>query len=244
MQFNDLPTVKWNESMLERNRCLVDGEEQPLFIGKIIKMMREGTQPRILLLADPGHGKTWAAGRLAEKLHDELGVLEEEYDPDYQMTMDPLAWSQRIRSSRKKMFFMPDVDAVLPSDEYHTAKNKTNRQLVYLSRRFSNPIGWDGHELSKCPKAVRTNHNIKLVARGNGNEYKFKVVRVLRENDSQTEEIEEKPLGFWKPKKPSKKTRERIEELDEKRKEEKIIEGEDKMKLERKKEEIKKKAFS
>lgn len=244
MDFSSLPKVRWDESLLEQNKCLVGGEEQPLFIGKIIKMMQEGTQPRILVLADPGHGKTWACGKLGEKLHNELDLLNEDFNPEYQITMDPLHWSQSIRRSSKKIFFMPDVDAVLPSDEYHTAKNKNNRQLVYLSRRFSNIMAWDAHEMSKCPKAVRTNHNIRLVSVGNGSKYKFKVVRVLRENDSQTTEIETKPMGYWKPGKPSKETQKRIEQLDEKQKEEKIIESEDAMKMQRKKERLKQQAFN
>lgn len=243
MDFGSLPQVKWNENLLQKDKCLVDEEEQPLFIGKIVKMMSEGTQPRILILADPGHGKTWAAGRLSEKLHNELEILKGSFEPEKQLTMDPLEWSKSIRQNRKTLFHMPDVDAVLPSDEYHTPKNKNNRQLVYLSRRFSNPLSWDGHEMAKCPKAVRTNHNIRLVSVGNGDKYKFKVLRVLRENDSQTEEIETKLLGYWKPDKPEKKTRQRIEELDEEEKEKKIVDSEEAIEMRRKKQKVKQKAF-
>lgn len=244
MDFDNLPKVKTDKSMLQDNRCLIDGEEYPLFIGKIIKMLSNGTQPRILMLADPGMGKTWAAGRLSEILHDELGVLDDSFNPEDQIIGDPLVFTESVRSERKKIFCVPDADSLFPSDEYHTPKNKANRDLIYLSRRFSNILLYDAHEMSKCAKAIRTNHNIRIVSVGTGSTYKFQVKRIRRENDSQKEEIEELPLGFWKSDKPTEDTRERIEELDEKEKEEKIIQSEDKMKMERKKEEMKKKAFN
>jgi len=244
MDFNNLPKVKYNKNLLKQDKCLIDGEEQPLFIGKIIKMMREGTQPRILLLADPGMGKTWSAGRLGEKLHNEINALTGHFQPEQQIIGDPLDFSKKVRTSNKKILCVPDADSVFPSDEYHTEKNKNNRHLIYLSRRFSNILLYDAHEMSRCAKAIRTNHNIRLVAVGNGDTYKFKVKRIQRENDTQREEIEEKNLGFWSPDKPSEDTRERIEQLDEKEKEEKIIASEDKIKMKRKKEEMKQQAFS
>jgi hypothetical protein len=244
MDFKSLPKVKYDRNMLQNNRCLIDGEEYPLFIGKIIKMMSEGTQPRILILADPGMGKTWGAGRLAEILHNELDVLQGSFEPSEQIIGDPLLYSQKVRTDRQKIFCVPDADSVFPSDEYHTAKNKNNRHLIYLSRRFSNILLYDAHEMSRCAKAIRTNHNIRLVSVGSGSKYKFKVKKIKRENDSQKEKIEELDLGYWKPEKPSAMTQRRIESLDEEEKKEKLIESEDKIKMKRKKEDLKAQAFS
>lgn len=243
MNFTDLPRVKWSENLVEKSKCLIDGEEHPLFIGRIIKMMSEGEQPRILILADPGHGKTWASGRLGEILHNELEVLPGKFNPDNQIKGDPLEWSRSIRKERQKIFMMPDADSVFPSDEYHTPKNRNNRNLIYLSRRFSNMLLYDAHEMAKCAKSIRTNHNIRLVSVGGADQYKFKVDKVSSEVDSMQQEIIEKDLGFWKSNKPSKKTRQRIEELDEKEKERKVIEGEEEMIMRRKKEELKKQAM-
>jgi len=243
MDFSSLPKVKTTKDDIKNNRCFIDGKEYPLFVGKIIKMLSKGVQPRILILADPGMGKTWAAGRLSEILHNELEVLSGKFKPEKQLLADPLKFSEKVRNERRKILSVPDADSVFPSDEYHTAKNKANRDLIYLSRRFSNILLYDAHEMSKCSKAIRTNHNIRLVALGSGDSYKFEVKRIKRENDTQTEEIEELPLGFWKVDKPSNTTVERIEKLDEQEKEDKIIESEDKMKLQRKKEKMKKKAF-
>ena len=243
MDFPDLPKVKWNDYLIEQGKCLIDGNEEPMFIGKIIKMMKEGTQPRILLLADPGMGKTWSSGRLGEKLHNELGILEGEFEPGQQITMDPVFFSEQVRRNRHKIYCVPDADAIYPSNEHHTEKNKNNRKLLYQSRVFSNILVYDAHELSGCDKGIRTNHNIRLVSIGNGDTYKFKVKYIDRKNDSQKEEIEEKDLGIWEPDKPSKKTQERIEELDEKEKTETVKESEDRMKIKRKKEELKAQAF-
>lgn len=244
MDFNSLPKVEYDRNMLQNNRCLIDGKEYPLFIGKIIKMMSEGTQPRILILADPGMGKTWGAGRLAEILHNELDVLQGSFKPSEQIIGDPLLYSQKVRTDRQKIFCVPDADSVFPSDEYHTAKNKNNRHLIYLSRRFSNILLYDAHEMSRCAKAIRTNHNIRLVSVGSGSKYKFKVKKIKRENDSQKEKIEELDLGYWKPEKPSTMTQRRIEKLDEQEKKQKLIESEDKIKMKRKKEDLKAQAFS
>lgn len=244
MDFGSLPKVKYNKSMLQNNKCLIDGDEYPLFIGKIIKMMSNGTQPRILMLADPGMGKTWSAGRLAEILHDELGILKGNFEPENQIIGDPLQFSEKVRTENHKIFCIPDADSVFPSDEYHTAKNKNNRHIIYLSRRFSNILLYDAHEMSRCAKAIRTNHNIRLVAVGSGDKYKFKCKRIQRENDSQKEEIHEKDLGYWKPDKPSIDTQERIEALDETEKVEKLVDSEDKMKMKRKKEDMKAQAFT
>jgi hypothetical protein len=244
MDFGSLPKVKYDKNMLQKNKCRIDGDLYPLFIGKIIKMMENGTQPRILMLADPGMGKTWGAGRLAEILHDELDVLEEDFQPEEQILGDPLQFSKKVRNDRKKIFCVPDADSVFPSDEYHTASNKNNRHLIYLSRRFNNILLYDAHEMSRCAKAIRTNHNIRLVSVGNGSKYKFIVKRIQRENDSQTEEIEELDLGTWKPDKPSKTTQTRIEKLDKEEKEKKLVDSEDKIKMKRKKQRLKQQAFS
>lgn len=244
MDFSSLPKASVTEDMVKEDKCVIESTEYPLFVSRIIKMLSNGIQPRVLMLADPGMGKTWAAGRLGEILHKELGILQDDFNAQEQILGDPLKFSQKVRSERKKIFCVPDADSVFPSDEYHTPKNKANRDLIYLSRRFSNILLYDAHEMSKCSKAIRTNHNIRMVASGHGDSYSFHVKRIKRENDTQREEVEELSLGFWEVSKPSDKTANRIEKLDKQEKETKIIESEDKIKMKRKKNEIKQKAFS
>jgi len=238
--FTSLPKVKTNDSLLDDDLCLIDGQEQPLIVGQIVEMMSDGEQPRLIFLGDPGHGCTWAISKLAEILHNELNILEGDFKPEKQITQDPLKFSKRTRKNRKKIFIVPDADSVFPSDEHYTPKNKTNRDLMYLTRRFSNLLGYDAHELSRCDKAIRTNHNIKMVSIGDGDTYKFKADKVKRKNDSLTVEIDPQYKGVWKAGKPSKETRQRIEKLDQEEKERKVKKREEQMEMERKKKDLEK----
>lgn len=243
MDFSDLPQVKYTETLLENGRCLIDGDKYPLVIGKIVEMLRTGTQPRILILGDPGHGTTWCAGWISEILHEEIGVLTGSFEPEEQIFGDPLDFSESVREENKKILVVPDADSMFPSDEYNSAKNRNNRDLMYLSRIMNNILCYDAHEMFKCDKAIRTNHNIRIVSLGPGDTYKFKAKRIKRENDTQIEQIDQKDLGVFKAKKPSKDTRERIKELDESEKEKNIKENEEEIKLKRKKQALKSKAF-
>lgn len=227
------PTIKYNEKLLKKDKCLINGKEKPLFIGKICKMIKEGTQPRIVILADPGHGKTFAFGRISEILHNEINLFSKEFKPEKQITQDALHLINTCRTTKNKIMIVPDADSVFPSDEYHTPKNKGNRDVIYLSRINKIILGYDAHELSKCDKAIRTNHNIRLVSKGNGDNYEFEVKWIKRENDSLKTEITEKPLGKWKVEKPSTETEKRIEKLDSKEKSKQLEKREDEIKMKR-----------
>lgn len=229
MKFNNLPDVKTSRKLVKNDKCLIDGEKYPHFLSRIIKMLDNGTQPVICFPADPGHGKTWAMGRLAEILHDKLDILEDSFNPEEQITQDPLKFVRNVRNHRKKMFIVPDADSVFPSDEYFSAANRANRNVIYLSRIFSNILGYDTHELAKTSKSIRTNHNIRFTSSNSGGNYIYKVERIIRKNDSQNTQINKKDLGIWKPDKPSKDTRERIVKLDKEEKVENLKEAEEKI---------------
>ena len=79
--FPDTPEVKTTPKSLDKDKCIINGEEYPLVIGQIVKLISRGDQPRIAVLADPGHGKTFLLGRLGEILHDELDIMHGEFNP-------------------------------------------------------------------------------------------------------------------------------------------------------------------
>lgn len=212
--FPSTPQVKTTSQSLDDDECIIDGDRYPLVIGQIVKLIGRGDQPRITVLADPGHGKTFLLGRLGEILHDELNIMNEAFKPEIQITQDPATWVNNTRTHRQKVEIVPDADSVFPSDEWNTPKNKANRKVVYLTRLTGNVLCYDAHELAKCDKAIRTNHNIRLVSVGQADNYKFKAEYIQRENDSLTENIISKSKGLWTVDKPSSNTVKRIEELD------------------------------
>lgn len=212
--FPSTPQVKTTSKSLDNDECVINGDRYPLVIGQIVKLIGRGDQPRITVLADPGHGKTFLLGRLGEILHDELDIMNEAFKPEIQMTQDPATWVNNTRTHNQKVEIVPDADSVFPSDEYYTPKNKANRKVIYLTRLTGNVLCYDAHELAKCDKAIRTNHNIRLVSVGPADNYTFKAEYIQRENDSLTENIISKSKGLWKVDKPSSNTVKRIEELD------------------------------
>lgn len=226
MKFQNLPEYKTNMSLVKDNKCLIDGEEYPLFYNRILSMIDDETQPIILFPADQGHGKTFALSRLAEVFHEELDILSEDFNPELQITQDSLEFVRRVRNNRKKMFIFPDADSKIPSNEYYSASNMAHRSLVYLSRIFSNILCYDTHEMSSTDKAIRTNHNIRITTLEN-QKYTYKVERIIRKSDTQHVEIEKKNAGLWSPDLPSEETRERIKELDEEKKVESLKKRED-----------------
>ena len=230
--FPSTPKVKTTPQSIDNDKCIIKGEQYPLVIGQIVKLISRGDQPRIVVLADPGHGKTFLLGRLAEILHDELDIMKNEFKPEEQMTQDPATWVNNCRTHTQKVEIVPDADSVFPSDEYYTAKNKANRKVIYLTRLTGNILCYDAHELSKCDKAIRTNHNIRLVSAGKADNYTFKAEYIQRENDSLTENIISKNKGLWKVSKPSKNTVKRIEELDNDEKSRELEEAEQKIRNE------------
>lgn len=223
--FPDKPQVKTTENSLDQDKCIIKDEKYPLVIGQIVKLIEKGEQPRIVILADPGHGKTYTFGRIGEILHDELDILKGEFKPSEQITQDPEQFVKFAKNERQRLIICPDADGVFPSDEWYSPKNKANKKAVYLTRRTGNLLGYDSHELGKTDKAIRTNHNIRLVSRGGGNSYTFKAEYIQRANDSLTTDIIKKGKGFWTVDKPSKKTVDRIEELDSSEKQEQLAEA-------------------
>lgn len=244
MDFTSLPKVKYNESLLKDDLCLIDGDEHPQLVGKIVKMMSEGSQPRIFTLGDPGYGTTWTMARLGEILHEELDILKGDFQPHEQITQDPLKFINSVRTETKRIFLVPDADSVFPADEHYTSKNKGNRDVLYLSRRRGNLLGYDAHEMFRTDKGIRTNHNIRLTALGNADSYAFQAKRIVRENESHVRDMDPKPLGVWRPNKPKKESRKRIEELDDREKEAKMQEREEQIKAERQKKEMKQIGFA
>jgi len=232
--FSKVPKVKTTAKSLRNDKCLIKGDEYPLVIGQIIKLIEKGDQPRICVLADPGHGKTYLLGRLSEILHDELDILNGEFNPGEQMTQDPQKFVHQTRTQRRKIFSVPDADAVFPSDKWHTPENQANRKVIYLTRRTGNLLAYDAHELSKCDKAIRTNHNIRLVSTGPADNHKFKADYITRKNDSMTEDIISKNKGLWKVDKPSAKTVNRIEKMDSMEKGKQLEDAEEKIEMQHK----------
>jgi len=221
----NIPKVRTTNKSLDNDKCIIDGEKYPLVIGQIVKLIQKGEQPRICILADPGHGKTYTFGRIGEILHDELNLLDGEFKPDEQITQDPETFVRFAKNETNRIIICPDADGVFPSDEWYSPKNKANKKTVYLTRRTGNLLGYDSHELSKTDKAIRTNHNIRLVSVGGGDTYKFKAEYIQRSNDSLTTDIIKKGKGMWTVDKPQPKTVERIEELDSEEKQEQLAQA-------------------
>ncbi len=236
MDYDSVPTPKFPEKLVSQYKCLIDGEEHPLVIGKIMKMIREGEQPRILILADPGHGKTWCAGWLAEKLYNDFDLFEGNFDVTENMKWDPLEYVKAARKHRNSIVVHPDANTSFASDEYRSKGNRSNRDVIYLSRRFGNVLVYDAHEMAKCDKSIRTNHNIRIKSIGNADSYKWKAQRVIRKNDTMKEEIEVHNLGVFESNKPSKSVRKHIEEQDSEEKTSKLVDREEEWEKERKKE--------
>jgi len=239
MDYDSVPTPKFPESLVTEYKCLIDGEEYPLVVGKIMKMIREGEQPRILILADPGHGKTWCAGWLAELLYKEFDVFKGSFDVTENMQWNPLEYVKAARKHRNSIIVHPDANTSFASDEYRSKGNRSNRDVIYLSRRFGNILVYDAHELAKCDKSIRTNHNIRIKSIGNADSYKWKAERVVRKNDTLKEETEVHNLGVFKSNMPSKSTRQHIEEQDSEQKERKLVEREEEWENQIEKEESK-----
>lgn len=231
--FPSTPQVKTTPKSLDQDKCIIEGDQYPLVIGQIVKLISRGDQPRIVVLADPGHGKTFLLGRLGEILHDELDIMHGEFKPGEQMTQDPETWVNNTRTHTQRVEIVPDADSVFPSDEYYTPKNKANRKVVYLTRLTGNILAYDAHELSKTDKAIRTNHNIRLVSTGPADNYTFKAEYIQRENDSLQENIIKKSKGLWTVDKPSSKTVARIEELDNEEKARELEKAEEKIREEK-----------
>lgn len=234
------PEIITNTRLLDRDKCRIKGKEYSLAVGQIVKMLSNGEQPRINVLADPGHGKTYLLGRLGEILHDELDILEGSFTPEEQITQDPEKFVNLARTERRKILIVPDSDSVFPSTEHYMPKNRANKDVIYLTRRNAIVLGYDAHELAKQDKTIRTNHNIRLVSIGDGGTYKFKANYVTRQNDSMTENIVKNNKGVWKVEKPSKKTVERIEKLDSEEKAEKLKKREEQIRMEKEKEDMEK----
>jgi hypothetical protein len=244
MDFTSLPTPKFPNHLLAEDKCLIDGNEYPQFVGKIIKMLCEGEQPRILILADPGHGKTWCSAWIAELFYNEFDIFQGDFDVEENMKWDPLEFVTTARKARKEIVCHPDANTSFASDEYRSKGNRSNRDIIYLSRRFGNMLIYDAHEMAKCDKTIRTNHNIRIKSIGNADTYKWKAERVIRANDTMKEEIETKPLGYFKSKEPTGKSQAYIESMDDEEKDKKLQNREEEWKEERQKKNAKDFSFA
>lgn len=225
--FPSTPKVKTTAKSLDNDKCIIEGDKYPLVIGQIVKLISNGDQPRIMILADPGHGKTFTLGRIAEILHNELDILSGDFKPGEQLTQDAADFVNKTRTERQRFFGVPDADSVFPSDEHYTPKNKANRDVIYLTRLTGNVLTYDAHELAKCDNSIRSNHNIRMVSVGGGDTYKFRSEYIKRQVDSLSTNILSDNKGVWEVDKPDAATVNRIEELDEEEKMAKLKEREE-----------------
>lgn len=219
-----------------RGKCVIDGEEWPLWYAIVVNKLVSGQMPVILILGDPGTGKTYAGARAAYDWHNNINLLKGEYEPSENIQYDPLNFIRQVRNSHRTCIHKPDANTSFNSLDYNDITNRQNENILDLSRRWRNPLIYDAQKMFRCDKAIRQGHTIRLVARSN---HTFDVYAVFREEDETgNKEVELFKLQTWKPKKPPQKVCDYIEKLDDDWKAEKVDEGIEKLEAKREQERL------
>lgn len=217
--------------------CQIDGETYPGVFGAIVNMWQGGQLPVILIVGDPGTGKTLAACQLGVELHNNIGLLDGSFSVEDHVHYDPLEFIKSARQARNEIQIKPDTNTSFNSLDYRSLSNRQNENLMDLSRRWRNPLVYDAQKLWRCDTTIREGHNIRLEAVGGVDTYSFKCYRVKRPAEKEKKGIEKIYMGTWQPSKPSREIIEYVDRKDDDWKDETIKNGVEEMEKRRREEE-------
>lgn len=211
-----IPRVSKEDMDLDRNKCLIDGEEYPLFYAKIINILHNQEQPVIYFLGKPGSGKSYAAAKLGYDLHHKADILQGSFTPENNIHYDNLEFFKSVRySGRYRMEVKEEVDTQLNSLDYNQLENRKNGNVISTSRILQKPLVYVGQYMNRGDKDIKDLHTIRLVPAGGSSTYAFDVYYIDRDEDNPREDFEKKFIQRWKPEKPPKEFQEYLEEKDE-----------------------------
>ena len=225
----------------ERDVCRIDGEFYHLFIAKIVNVLNGDSMPVIVVVGDPGAGKTYAISELARLLHEEVNLLQGDASIEKNVHFEPLKFLDKNLECERTFIAKPEANTSFNSKDFNELDNRKNGKAINLSRTFANILCYDAQYLWECDTSVRRKHTIRLVATGGEESYEFDVFRISRENDSMEQDEDKNYLGTWSPSEPPEKFKKNIDDTDEGWKKEELQKDVDEMKNKKKQQELDKK---
>lgn len=225
----------------ERDVCRINGELYHLFIAKIVNVLNGDSMPVIVVVGDPGAGKTYAISELARILHEEINLLEGDASVEKNIHFEPLKFLDTNLENERTFIAKPEANTSFNSKDFNELDNRKNGKAINLSRTFENILCYDAQYLWECDTSVKRKHTIRLVATGGEESYEFDVFRIARENDNMKQEEDKEYLGTWSPSEPPEKFKKQIDDSDKSWKKEELAKDVEEMKNQKKQEELNKK---
>jgi|SRR6056297_196821 len=203
---------------VDKEICVIDGEEYPMFYAKIINKQIENEMPFVLFLGKPGSGKTFASAKLGYDLTEKIGFYDGEYTPEQNIKYENIEFMQKLLDSKNKVLHKPDINATLNVVEHHKDQNRAFESFIHLARIFGNLVTGDSQYLFRCDTGIQITHTFRIIASSKASEYKYHVYYIERKVDSEKKEVNKTYLGSWTPELPPKKLQKYIKERDKEEK--------------------------
>lgn len=196
----------------------VGGEDFPLFYRPIINQVVSDGMPIVCLHGDTGSGKTETATRIGYDLHEQVSLCRGEFPPSKNINFHPLPYLNRVRTSTRQTLVMEESGVNLNSKDWNDITNRKNRRLMDVARILNHVLIYVSPNHSDLSKSIRKNCNLKIVATGGIDTYEFKVYRIKQNRKDESTEQEELFIQNWKPDRPPKALRDKVEKSSRERK--------------------------
>lgn len=149
----------------------INGKLYPLIFNYLVNSLNTGYAPVIAIAGRYGVGKSMTALRIAEVLHNEIGVLKGELsNPQDHLCYDVLNFLQNIKGSKRKAILFDDAGINLNSLDYHSPFNRAVVDSIASQRYRENPYIFILGKLYKLTKGIRDVIDLRLVLNKNKND--------------------------------------------------------------------------
>lgn len=158
--------IKWKDS--EGN---VDSGYYPFFIAKAVEKILNGEDLKIAVCGQTGRGKSMKALRIAEILHNEIGICHGRWVTDLQVYdvedfLSTLVIDEPTVDGFFKTYIFDEASRTLKKENYMSPLNSAVRQTLNLQRVRQNIYIFVLPYFEKLDVGVKKHMDIKIVCQG------------------------------------------------------------------------------
>lgn len=133
----------------------INGKSYHKIYNYLVNSLNSGYAPIIAICGRYGGGKSMSALRIAEILHNEIGVLKGDIKPTKQLVYNVEDFLKAIRDSTRKAIIFDDCGVSLKSTEWHSKFNQAVVDTISTQRNKENPYIFVLGKLYKLTKQIR-----------------------------------------------------------------------------------------
>lgn len=160
-EFGDL----WDKSVKADER--INGRLYPRFINALVNQLVNGYAPVIVIAGKEGKGKSMAALRIAEILHEEINVCAGPWTAA-NLAYDVIPFIERVRKSMRQAIIFDEAGVNLNSKRWYTDFNRAVDKVVQTQRIRENVYIFVLPKVDDLDNSIRERIDLRLVVEDKG----------------------------------------------------------------------------